>query len=200
MAVVGRPSASSGTSVPAAAALLAASGPATPSMAPWPNSLGSRASRRSTAYERNVGISAPPAGSAPSGKPIAAPRSHGFHDRAHSSRVIHSDPRSGTISASNAVARRGVQHLADGEQSDRDDDDVDAVEQLRNAEGEPRHAGERIDPDHPEQEPEQQAGEAVAAATRRARRTPPRTRGPPARSTPPARSRARAPPWPARTR
>ena len=33
---------SSGTSVPAAEALLAASGPATPSMAPWPNSSGSR--------------------------------------------------------------------------------------------------------------------------------------------------------------
>jgi hypothetical protein len=40
VAVVGRPSVSSGTSVPAAEALLAASGPATPSMAPWPNSSG----------------------------------------------------------------------------------------------------------------------------------------------------------------
>src|SRR5688572_4317760 len=93
VAVVGRPSASSGTSAPAAAALLAASGPATPSIAPWPNSLGSRASRRSTAYDRNVGISPPPAGSAPIGKPIAAPRSHGFHDRAQSARDIHTDPR-----------------------------------------------------------------------------------------------------------
>ena len=40
VADVGRPSASIGTSTPAAAALLAASGPATPSMAPWPNSSG----------------------------------------------------------------------------------------------------------------------------------------------------------------
>ena len=40
VAVVGRPRVSSGTSVPAAEALLAASGPATPSMAPWPNSSG----------------------------------------------------------------------------------------------------------------------------------------------------------------
>ena len=38
VADVGRPRASSGTSTPAAAALFAASGPATPSMAPLPNS------------------------------------------------------------------------------------------------------------------------------------------------------------------
>ena len=38
VAVTGRPSASSGTKVPAAEALLAASGPATPSIAPLPNS------------------------------------------------------------------------------------------------------------------------------------------------------------------
>ena len=40
VALVGSPSVSSGTSVPAAEALFAASGPATPSMAPWPNSSG----------------------------------------------------------------------------------------------------------------------------------------------------------------
>ena len=40
VAVVGRPSVKSGTSVPVAEALLAASGPATPSIAPLPNSSG----------------------------------------------------------------------------------------------------------------------------------------------------------------
>ena len=40
VALVGRPSDSIGTNVPAAEALLAASGPATPSMAPLPNSSG----------------------------------------------------------------------------------------------------------------------------------------------------------------
>ena len=40
VAVVGRPSVKSGTRVPAADALFAASGPATPSMAPLPNSSG----------------------------------------------------------------------------------------------------------------------------------------------------------------
>ena len=40
VADVGKPSASNGTSAPAAFALLAASGPATPSIAPSPNSSG----------------------------------------------------------------------------------------------------------------------------------------------------------------
>ena len=45
VALVGRPRDSIGTSVPAAEALLAASGPATPSMAPLPNSSGCLESR-----------------------------------------------------------------------------------------------------------------------------------------------------------
>ena len=40
VAFVGSPRVSIGTRVPAAEALLAASGPATPSIAPWPNSSG----------------------------------------------------------------------------------------------------------------------------------------------------------------
>src|SRR4029079_17199133 len=95
VADVGSPSVSSGTSVPAAAALFAASGPATPSIAPLPNAFGSRASRRSSAYDRNVGISDPPAGSTPPGNPSAVPRSQGRHERDQSSRVIQIDPRSG---------------------------------------------------------------------------------------------------------
>ncbi len=49
VAEVGRPRVSSGTSTPAAAALLAASGPATPSIAPLPNSSGCLVSFRSVA-------------------------------------------------------------------------------------------------------------------------------------------------------
>jgi hypothetical protein len=45
----GTPSASSGTSAPDAAALLADSGPATPATAPLPNSSGCFDKRRSTA-------------------------------------------------------------------------------------------------------------------------------------------------------
>ena len=82
--------------MPAAAALLAASGPATPSIAPSrPNSSRRGDRRRSIMYERKVGISEPPAGRAPMGKPSAVPRSHGFHDRRQSSRVIQSPPASG---------------------------------------------------------------------------------------------------------
>ena len=88
VAVVGRPSVSSGTSTPAAAALFADSGPATPSMAPRPNSDLCVDSLRSDAYERNVATSAPPAGMVPIGKPIAVPRSQGFQDRRQSSFVI----------------------------------------------------------------------------------------------------------------
>ena len=91
------PSASSGTRTPAAAALFAASGPATPSIAPCPNSSGCLVSRRSTLYERTVGISAPPAGSAPSGKPSADPRSHGFQDRDQSARPSHGRPAGTTV-------------------------------------------------------------------------------------------------------
>ena len=40
VAEVGNPSVSSGTRLPVLEALFAASGPATPSMAPWPNSSG----------------------------------------------------------------------------------------------------------------------------------------------------------------
>ena len=47
VADVGSPSVSSGTSDPAAEALFAASGPATPSIAPCPNSSGWRESLRS---------------------------------------------------------------------------------------------------------------------------------------------------------
>ncbi len=92
VALVGRPSVSSGTSVPAAEALFAASGPATPSIAPCPNSSGCLASAFSVEYDRKVPISAPPAGIAPIGKPMSVPRSQGFHDRDQSSRVIHTEP------------------------------------------------------------------------------------------------------------
>ena len=51
------------------------------------------------AYERNVGISAPPAGSAPNGNPYAVPRSHGFQDRFQSCRPIQGRPTGITSAA-----------------------------------------------------------------------------------------------------
>ena len=54
-----------------------------------------------------------------------------------------------------------MQRLADGEEADDEDDDVDAVEKLRDAEREPRLAGELVDADEPESEPHEQAEEAT---------------------------------------
>src|SRR5919109_1629119 len=99
VALVGRPSVSSGIIAPPAAALFAASGPATPSMAPLPNSSLWRERRRSTLYDRKVGISAPPAGRLPMVNPSADPRSHGRHERAQSSAVIHTRPPTAEISS-----------------------------------------------------------------------------------------------------
>jgi hypothetical protein len=51
------------------------------------------------AYDRKVGISDPPAGSAPMGKPIAVPRIHGPNERRQSSRFSHNPPAIGLICA-----------------------------------------------------------------------------------------------------
>ena len=92
VAEVGMPSVSSGASAAVTVALLAASGPATPSMAPGPplgeNSSGCFESFFSVAYDRNVGISAPPAGISPKGNPISVPRSHAGTERRQSSRLM----------------------------------------------------------------------------------------------------------------
>lgn len=50
-------------------------------MAPLPNSSRCLDSRFSVTYERKVGISAPPAGIAPKGKPMKGPRSQDFQVR-----------------------------------------------------------------------------------------------------------------------
>ena len=45
-----------------------------------------------------------------------------------------------------------MQRLADGEEADDENDDVDAVEQLRNTERETRLARELVDADEPERQ------------------------------------------------
>jgi hypothetical protein len=54
------------------------------------------ARRFSYMYDRNVGSSAPPEGSAPNGKPSAVPRSHGRHERLQSARESHAKPVAGS--------------------------------------------------------------------------------------------------------
>jgi len=52
-----------------------------------------------------VGISAPPVGIAPNGKPNAVPRSHGFHERPRSSRPSHCEPVTSACSSSRPPRR-----------------------------------------------------------------------------------------------
>ncbi|CAB4931838.1 unannotated protein [freshwater metagenome] len=77
VADVGSPSASSAPIAVPAVEFPAASGPATPRMAPLPNIGFSRlrSSLRSVPYARKLGTSAPPAGMTPNGTPNAVPRS-----------------------------------------------------------------------------------------------------------------------------
>ena len=160
VAEVGRPRVSSGTSTPENDALFAASGPATPSIAPSPNSSRPflRARRRSIEYDRNVGTSAPPDGIAPNGNPSAVPRSHGAHDRPQSDLVQVPGPQpallqyGGTL-RSGPQLRRHVQRLADREQPDDHDHHVDPVEQSQRAERVPRRAGQLSRPISPMNSP-----------------------------------------------
>ena len=86
-APAGIPSVNIGMKCVRAAALFAASGPATPSIAPCPKRLGSFASWRSIAYEANELRSGPVPGKIPRNPPSAVPRSTGFHDSFRSFRV-----------------------------------------------------------------------------------------------------------------
>ena len=86
-AFAGMPSVSNGMKAPPAAALLADSGPATPSIAPCPNRSGSRDARFSTAYDAKEAMIAPAPGRIPRPKPRAEPRRIGSAERRQSSRV-----------------------------------------------------------------------------------------------------------------
>src|SRR5688572_11494394 len=83
----GIPSVSIGTMAPADAALFAASGPATPSIAPRPNSPGYRDTFFSSAYDRNEAIVGPAPGSTPMKNPSTAPRTMAQRLRAQSAAV-----------------------------------------------------------------------------------------------------------------
>ena len=95
----GTPSVSSGTIEPQVAALLAASGPATPSIMPVPNFSGVFEMRFSTVYDSMVAMVAPAPGNTPLKNPIRPPRRIGMIERPHSSRVNHRRPLSLMISA-----------------------------------------------------------------------------------------------------
>ena len=59
------------------------------------------------------------------------------------------------------AARSDVERLADREQPDRQRRDLDAVEKLGHAEGKTRLAGQLVDADEAEREPDEQRGQAA---------------------------------------
>ena len=85
--VKGKPSDRSGIMPPPAAALLAASGPATPSMAPVPSSARCLLTFFSTPYETNEAMVAAGPGIRPTRKPSTVPRTIGGTERRISSRL-----------------------------------------------------------------------------------------------------------------
>ena len=91
-ALAGIPSVSSGMNDDVAAALLAVSGAATPSMAPRPNRSGCLETRFSVAYAARDAITAPPPGNTPRKKPISEPRPMAPEDCFRSFRVGHTLP------------------------------------------------------------------------------------------------------------
>src|SRR3989304_6258370 len=74
MGLEGRPNVKSGIKAPELAALLADSGPATPSITPVPNFSGRFDTFFSKAYERNVAMIPPPPGNIPKKNPKKDPR------------------------------------------------------------------------------------------------------------------------------
>lgn len=80
----GIPRDSIGIRLEAAAPLLADSGPATPSMAPWPHSSLCLLTECSTLYEKNVDVMGDGPGISPIKRPITDPRSIAGRDLFHS--------------------------------------------------------------------------------------------------------------------
>jgi hypothetical protein len=117
-----------------------------------------------------VPISAPPAGIAPIGKPMAVPRSHGFHDRRQSSRVIQTEPLIGLDGRTAADAAGGdAERFTDGKQRHRKGGHLDTVEQVGDAEGEAGLAGLQVDADQAERQADEQRGETTERRSRRRR-------------------------------
>src|SRR5262245_22714095 len=83
------PSESTGMMLPATAALLADSGPATPSMAPLPKPSGYADIRFSRAYDMNDAVTGPPPGTRPNRNPNPLPRRMGRHEARQSANVGH---------------------------------------------------------------------------------------------------------------
>ena len=166
----GMPSVSIGTIAPVAAALLADSGPATPSIAPRPNSSGCFETFFSTAYDMKVAIVGPAPGRMPTKKPSTVPRAIAQRLRSQSTArsASHRAGRSAPGRSRAPSPRLGAgEHLAEPEQADRDRQEVDPVHHLGNAEREARIARDDVEADHREHQPEHHADVALDRRSRR---------------------------------
>ena len=104
------------------------------------------------------------------GSRAAVPRSQGFHERRQSSRPIHGRP---TGMTSPALRRRcaAIQSASPTAKiADRHHDDVDAVCELRHAEGEPLLAGHHVDADDADDQADAAARRSRGSGRRRAPR------------------------------
>ncbi len=153
-ALPGMPSDSSGIMLPPTAALLADSGPATPSIAPLPKRVGSRATRRSTAYDMKAAVTGPPPGTSPSRKPSPLPRRIGFHDARQSAAVGHSPRMRSATSVLRASVLDVGEDLGDAEEPDHDGEELDPRGQVHRPEREAVAAVDDVDADRRGEEPE----------------------------------------------
>ena len=144
-----------------AAALLALSGPATPSMAPWPNSP--RVPREAL-LDRVGGEGR---------QHVAAARQHP-ESRAERGAAQHGGGDAAELLAGQPEVRDALDHdvagrlvlevledLGDAEDADGHRDEVDAGVELEEAEGEARGAGVDVLADHAEQQPEHDHGQRL---------------------------------------
>ena len=150
----GMPSARNGIIAPPVAALFAASGPATPSMRPVPNSSGRFDRRFSIAYDTKVEMMCAAPGKMPMKKPTTEPRGIGPAERRQSSRVGRSADSFGLMTSRMHLLLDVHQDLRDAEQAHRDGQEADTVPEVDAAVREPGEAGQVVDADHRDGESE----------------------------------------------
>ena len=86
------------------------------------------------------------------------PRSHGFQERFQSCLPRNGRPDRDHLRGLAAQMRRNPERLTEGEDADGHDDDVDAVAELGDAEGQPRLTADGVDADDADGQTDHQRG------------------------------------------
>jgi len=148
--LVGIPSVSIGMKDVCAPALLADSGPATPSMAPFPKRSGSFASRFSSEYDRKDESAAPPPGRIPTNDPTTEPRTNGPRAASKSSRLGNRFVTFLVMTDRDFSFSRFFR-ISESRTSRSHRDEVQAASELQHAEREAGSAGVNVRSDRPKQ-------------------------------------------------